>query len=75
MKLATTSAIIDQWLPAMTSLDSREELKRDTTRTKTLQFQWRVFWEREGEAGGEVGKTMVSRSELRCGEDDDIELS
>ncbi|KAG5400997.1 hypothetical protein IGI04_015604 [Brassica rapa subsp. trilocularis] len=40
-----------------------------------LQFQWRVSWEREEEAGGEVGKTMVSRSELQCGKDDDIELS
>ncbi|KAF3523837.1 hypothetical protein F2Q69_00049597 [Brassica cretica] len=29
-----------------------------------------MSWEREEEAGGEVGTTMVSRSELRCGEDD-----
>ena len=43
--------------------------------SSTLQFQWQVSWEREEEAGGEVGKTMVSWSELQCGEDDDIELS
>ena len=34
-----------------------------------------MFWEKEEEAGREVGTTMVSRSELQSGEDDDIELS
>ena len=28
-----------------------------------------MFWEREEEAGREVGTTMVSRSEFWCGED------
>ena len=38
-------------------------------------YEIHMSWEREEEAGREVGTTMVSRSELHCGEDDDIELS
>ena len=33
-------------------------------------YEIHMFWEREEEAGREVGATMVIRSELRCGEDD-----
>lgn len=57
--------------------DSEKNRKRTRQGFTSLtpQFQWRVSWEREEEAGGEVGKTMVSRSDLQCGEDDDIELS
>ncbi|CAF2286332.1 unnamed protein product [Brassica napus] len=57
--------------------DSEKNRKRTRQGFTSLtpQFQWRVSWEREEEAGGEVGKTMVSRSDLQCGEGGDIELS
>ena len=38
-------------------------------------YEIHMSWEREEEAGREVGTTMVSWSELQCGEDNDIELS
>ncbi|KAG5383428.1 hypothetical protein IGI04_034898 [Brassica rapa subsp. trilocularis] len=75
----------DEALPHLCHRFSGAYEKRDSEKNQkrtqqgltlsTRQFQWRVSWEREEKAGGEVGKTMVSRSDLQCGEDDNIKLS